>query len=160
MEESQNTSPSGLGIDQDSKTHLMEAARWARFLAIVGFVVCGLVVFAGIFAGSMIDQMMNRFGENEFGGANVKGLRSTMSVIYIGFAVLYFFPCLFLFRFANKMKVAFATYEQDILNKSFQNLKIMFRFVGILTIIVLCLYALSLLMIIVMGGAAGGGGSF
>ena len=160
MEESQNTSPSGLGIDQDSKTHLMEAARWARFLAIVGFVVCGLVAILGIFIGSVMDQLMSRFGENEFGGANMRGLGGVFSVIYIGIAILYFFPCLFLFRFANVVKAAFATYQQDTLNKSFQNLKIMFRFVGILTIIVLCLYVLGLLMKIVAGGAAGGGGVF
>jgi len=160
MEESQITSPSGLGIDQNSKTHLMEAAKWARFLAIVGFVICSLVAMAGIFSGSVVNQMMSRFGENELRGMSMEGFGTMISIIYIGFAVLYFFPCLFLFRFANKTKTAFATYEQDTLNKSFQNLKIMFRYVGILTIILLCLYTLSFLMIFVMGGAAGGGGSF
>lgn len=160
MEETQNTSPSGLGIDQNSKDHLMEAATWARFLAIVGFVICALVAIAGIFAASIIDQAMSRFGENEFGAVNMKGFGTMLSFIYICIAVLYFFPCLFLFRFANGIKAAFNNYEQDALNKSFRNLKVMFRFVGILTIIVLCLYALGLLMTVVTGGAAGGGGVF
>jgi hypothetical protein len=155
MEENQNTSSSGLGIDVNSKEHLTEAARWAKFLAIVGFVLCGLVVIAGIFAGSIFNSMLGRMGEGELSSMDMSGLGAMMSTIYIGFALLYFFPCLFLFRFANQMKTAFATYEQEMLNKSFQNLKKMFRFVGILTIIVLCLYALGILMVLVGGAASG-----
>jgi hypothetical protein len=157
MEENQNTSSSsGLGIDANSKDHLTEAARWAKFLAIVGFVVCGLVVILGIFAGSIFNTMVGRMGEGDFSGMDMSGLGAMMSVFYIGFALLYFFPCLFLFRFANQMKTAFLTYEQETLNQSFQNLKKMFRFVGVLTIIVLCLYALGILMLIVGRSVAGG----
>jgi uncharacterized membrane protein (DUF485 family) len=57
---------------------------------------------------------------------------------------LYFFPCLFLFRFASKMKHALAANDQAQLNTSFQNLKSLFRFVGILTIIFLAFYAIAI----------------
>jgi len=66
-----------------------------------------------------------------------------MTIVYLSFGVLYFFPCLFLFRFANNMIVALNSNEQITLNRSFQNLKIMFRYVGILTIIVLALYIIA-----------------
>jgi hypothetical protein len=156
MEENQNTSSPGLGIDENSKAHLTEAARWAKFLAIVGFVVCGLVVILGIFAGSIFNSMFGRMGEGELSGMDMSGLGAMMSVFYIGFALLYFLPCLFLFRFANQMKMAFENYEQEMLNNSFQNLKKMFRFVGILTIIILCIYALGILMLMVGRSVAGG----
>ncbi len=155
MEQDQDTSSSGLGIDQTSQTHLVEAARWARFLAIVGFIVCGLIILMGIFAASIFSSMMEKFRGEEFSNIPMSGLGQMMSVIYIVAAVIYFIPCLFLFRFANYMKTAFITGEQETLNKSFQNLKVMFRFVGILTIIILCLYALGILMAIA-GAAAGG----
>ncbi len=155
MEQNQNTSLFGLGIDPTSKAHLAEAARWARFLAIVGFVMCGLIVLLGIFAGSIFSSMPGRYSD-EFGGRSpLGGLGAMMSVLYIGIAILYFFPCLFLFRFANYMKAALATDQQNTLNSSFQNLKIMFRYVGIVTIVLLCLYGLILL--IGIAGAAGGG---
>lgn len=156
MEENQSTSSIGLGIDENTKAHLVEAARWAKFLAIVGFVVCGLVVILGIFAGSIFKSMLGRMGEGELSGMDMSGVSTFMSVLYIGIALLYFFPCLFLFRFATKMITAFETYEQETLNKSFQNLKKMFRFMGILTIFILCLYALSILMLMVGRSAAGG----
>jgi uncharacterized protein DUF5362 len=140
--EDQNTSLFGLTIDTDSKSHLAESARWAKFLAIVGFVVCGLVVLIGIFAGSIIASFTNLNRDFGDSAADTSGLGVVLAIMYIGFAVLYFFPCLFLFRHANYMKNALATNNQETLNKSFQNLKVMFRYVGILTIIVLSIYLL------------------
>ena len=51
------------------------------------------------------------------------------------------------------MRTALATSDQLALNTSFQNLKIMFRYVGILTIIVVALYIIA--MIVTMFIAAG-----
>lgn len=153
MEQNQDKSVFGLGIDPNSKAHLSEAARWAKFLAIVGFIVCGLVVIIGIFAGSILSSMPGQFS-SELGGMGSmgSGLGAMMAVVYIAIAILYFFPCLFLFRFANFMKAAIAADDQETLNKSFQNLKVMFRYVGILTIIVLTLYLIVFL--IAIAGAA------
>ena len=52
-EQNQETSLFGFGIDQSSRAHLSEAAKWAKFLAIVGFVMCGLIVVMAIFFGSV-----------------------------------------------------------------------------------------------------------
>jgi len=132
----------GLGIDQASKTHLWEAAKWARFLAIVGFVICGLVAIAGIFVGTYFSTISPY--DNEYGRRSLfAGMGTFLTVFYIGIAILYFFPCLFLLRFANHMRNAINTDDQVTLNRSFQNLKIMFRYVGILTIIIICLYILA-----------------
>lgn len=157
MEQNQDTSLFGLTIDANSKSHLGEAAKWAKFLAVVGFIMCALILLLGIFAASFLGMMGNRYGGDDFGDSNmgIAGLGPLLSVIYICIALLYFFPCLFLFRFATFMKKAIAGGEQEILNKSFQNLKIMFRFVGILTIIVLTFYAIGLLMMLATGAAGG-----
>jgi hypothetical protein len=40
----------GLSIDDTNRAHLSEAAKWGRFLAIVGFVVCVLIVLVGLYA--------------------------------------------------------------------------------------------------------------
>ena len=150
MEQNQETSLFGFGIDTASRVHLAEAAKWARFLAIVGFVVCGLIVILGIFAGSFL-SMMSGLSSDDYRGSTAltSGLGAFMAVFYIGMAILFFFPYLFLFRFANHMKSSLNTNDQLTLNSSFQNLKIMFRYVGILTIVLLSFYALAILMVIV-----------
>ena len=136
-EQNQETSLFGFGIDQSSRAHLAEAAKWAKFLAIVGFVMCGLIIVLSFFIGALFSTSMSRYGDSAAFG---NGFGIIMTIVYLSFGVLYFFPCLFLFRFANNMIVALNSNEQITLNRSFQNLKIMFRYVGILTIIVLALY--------------------
>ena len=154
MEPQQETALFGFGIDTLSRAHLSEASRWAKFLAVFGMVMCGLVAIMGIFIGATFSAMPGQF---DSGSQNLSlfgpGLGIFMIVLYIGFAILYFFPCLFLLRFANHMRTALATSDQLALNTSFQNLKIMFRYVGILTIIVVALYIIA--MIVTMFIAAG-----
>ena|SRR5688572_23827146 len=147
--QNQENSLFGFGIDQTSKTHLWEAAKWARFLAIVGFIMCGLLVILGIFAGSFFSSMSNRYDDyGEGADAFGTGMRLFMILIYLGIAVIYFFPCLFLLRFANLMRNALNTDDQATLNTSFQNLKIMFRYVGIVTIIGISFYILMILYVL------------
>jgi len=78
-----------------------------------------------------------------------------VTIFYIGIAILFFFPYFFLFRFATRMKTALNTNDQLTLNTSFQNLKIMFRYVGILTIVMLSFYALAILMMIIIAATTG-----
>ena len=141
MDSSQNTSLFGLSIDASSKAHLTVAAKWAKFLAIIGFIVCGLVVIMGIFAGSLVSVFSSPY--SEFGGrCTFAGLGALAAVFYLLIALLYFFPCLFLFNFAVKMKAALIADDQDTLNISFQNLKKTFRFLGVVTIVILSIYLL------------------
>src|SRR5687767_3597976 len=133
----QNQEPTlfGFGIDQSSRSHLWEAAKWAKFLAIIGFIMCGIIALIGIFAGSFLSSMSSRYDDYGDSASVFAGMRVFMILLYVGIAVIYFFPCLFLLRFANHMKNALSTDDQVTLNSSFQNLKITFRYVGIVTII-------------------------
>ena len=155
MEQDQNTSLFGLSIDPMSKAHLADAARWAKFLAIMGFIVCGLIVIVGIFAGSVLESFSSTRRYEGF-DSNVevtRGLGIVATVFYILIAVLYFFPCLFLFNFASKMKTALLSNDQDVLNSSFQNLKKTFRYIGVLSIIVLSFWVVG--MLIALANTAG-----
>jgi len=149
----QNTSLFGLSIDPAAKSHLSDAARWAKFLAIIGFIMCGLIVLVGIFAGTFFE----RFYSSRYEGfdtnmqMNTRGLGVFATVLYILIALLYFFPCLFLFNFASKMKTALLSDDQSSLNASFQNLKKTFRYLGVLTIIVLSFYIIVLLIALAAG---------
>lgn len=157
MEQSQDTSIFGFGIDSSSREHLSEAAKWAKFLAIVGFVMAGLLALLGMFAGSLIGFMTRKYSSEGYGAASeiTGGLAVIMSILYVGIAVLVFLPYLFLYRFATRMRTALGTNDQQTLNSSFQNLKIMFRYVGIMTIIGLCFYGLMIIMFIITAVASG-----
>src|SRR4030095_5238472 len=155
-EPNQETSLFGFGIDQSSRAHLSEAAKWAKFLAIVGFVMCGLIGVLAIFAGSFLALMSNSFNDGYSSSTRLSGgMGAFVAIFYIGIAILFFLPYLFLFRFATRMKTALNTNDQLTLNTSFQNLKIMFRYVGILTIVMLSFYALIILIAIATAATTG-----
>lgn len=155
MELNQDAPLFGLSIDPVSKNHLAEAARWARFLAIVGFIVCGIIVIVGIFFGSFFSTMDSRYSRYEGNDVDISSITAvTAAIAYTVVAVLCFFPYLFLYRFASRMKAALLSDDQETLNRSFQNLKKMFRFVGILTIIGLAFYAIGLVAVLAGVGAS------
>jgi uncharacterized membrane protein YjgN (DUF898 family) len=151
MEQNQGSSLFGLEIDASGKSHLSETARWAKFLAIIGMVMCGALIIIGIFVSTAMAGAMNdleRGGMSGYRGtANATGMGATMMVTYIIMAVIYFFPCLFTLRFANHMKSAIGSNDNASLNESFKNLKVTFRYMGIITIISLALFLIAFLLV-------------
>lgn len=69
-------------------------------------------------------------------------------VIFVLFAMLYFYPCLFLYRFARETNVALKENDQEALSDGFANLKSTFRYVGVLTLAILCFYLLAIIFYI------------
>ena len=150
MEANTETSLFELQIDHESTGYLKDAARWAKFLAILGFVFIGLFVLMALFAGSLIGSMYSSAGIGTSGGAAFGG--AAVTIVYILVALLYFFPCLYTFNFAKKMQVALRSNDQNMLNQSFRNLKSCYRFLGILMVIGLCIWGLALIFVVI--GAA------
>ncbi len=151
MESPNSTSLFSLTIDPVTKTHLTETARWARFLAIFGMVILGLAL-VGSFLLPMMSMRMFGFqtGIDEGSNASLSALRVGLVVGTVIMFAIVFFPLLFLLRFANGMHHAIAANDQSRLNESFQNLKVYFRYLGILVIIFLVLYGL-IIAIAVLG---------
>ena len=142
-----------LQIDHQSNSYLSEVAKWGKFLAIIGFIFCGLMVIAALFAGTLMASMMSGFGSGEATSTAIGG--GFITFIYLIFALIYFFPCLYLFNFAAKMQVALRNNQQELLNIAFRNLKSCFKFMGILMIIMLSFWALAIIGAIAAGIAAG-----
>jgi hypothetical protein len=153
MEEVQNQSQLfSLTIDPVIKSHLSETARWGKFLAILGFILCGLVVIIGIFFGSIFSMLASRSEVSYNSPVNSGSFGAMMAIVYVIIAVIYFFPCLFLYRFSTKMKTALNGNEQTDLTLAFQNLKSLFRYIGVITVIILAMYLIAIIFILL--GAA------
>jgi uncharacterized membrane protein len=151
MEDSNNLF--SLSVDPVSKSHLAEASKWARFLAITGMITLVLLVLAGFYLATQINKTSNDFGGQGFEtNAGIAAAMGTgIVVMYIIMAVIWFFPLLFLLRFANQARTAVNSNNQEQLNSAFQNLKICFRYVGIVTIIGIGFYLVAFLISISSG---------
>jgi len=134
----QDVSP--LTINQEINAYLVETAKWGKFLAIMGYIGMGLMVLLAVFVmviGSALSEMADLpFPTGAFG------------LIYILIAVLYYFPVSYLHKFSDQTKQAVLMNDQGNLNSGFANLKSLFKFMGILMIVVLSIYALVLVIAI------------
>ncbi|RYG46730.1 MAG: hypothetical protein EOO01_15785 [Chitinophagaceae bacterium] len=150
MEQSNNLFE--LQVDHQGTAFLREIAKWAKFLAIVNFVVIGLILLSVLFAGSTISAMMaSSYGEAGAAAGTFAG--TFIMIVMVGMLLIGFFPTWYLFKFATRMQVALRNNDQDTLNASFESLKSSFKFIGILTIIVLSFYAILFLIGLAAGAA-------
>lgn len=130
----------------EAKTHLDATAKWAKFLAICGFVCIVLLVIGGSYfaiseAGN--DPEVRRASKEAKISTTAMG--AGMVIFYVIFGLLYFFPCLFLLQFSTKMKMALESNDDLLLSESFRGLKKTFRYMGVLTLVFIGLSSLGVL---------------
>ncbi len=129
-----------LVVSKNGLNFLKYSAKWANFLAILGFIGLGLMVLGGlvsIIAGASISRIP---GMQQF---------AVIGIVYLVLAVLYFFPTLYLYQFASKTKKAIQNRSQENLDLGLENLKSFFKFLGIFTIVVISMYILILFIAII-----------
>ena len=131
-------------IDLASQSFLQTTARWAKILAVIGFVMIGFIILVAIYITSTTGVWSQTGLQNFF-----------MTAIYSLMGLLYFFPTLYLYRFAVKMQEGLQDNDQEMVRESFQNLKSLFRFVGILTVVCIGIYGLMLFAVGIGAGFMG-----
>ena len=133
----------GLSLSTRGRDSLSETARWAKFLSILTFIFAGFIALIGIFAGTFFSAMGLDTGLPIAGGA--------LTIFYLFIAGLTFLPGLFMYRFATYAKQAVRDQSTGALDDSLVNMKSLFKFYGIATLIVLVIYGLIFLIAIVSG---------
>jgi hypothetical protein len=149
METTEITSgPRELTLDQNAQSYLMSITKWAKFFAILGFIASGFMVIAAIV---MIFLMGNHIDMNDLPDESSNfsffrnmgsGFGTMMGVLYLLASLLYIFPSLYMYRFASYTKRALLSIDNEKLEIGLKNLKSAYKFVGILTVVILILYGL------------------
>lgn len=159
MERLSNYEEKKITLSSISTQHLSEMAKWGKFLAIVGFatvlLLFTLAIFMGIFLPSLNgNEEINAF-QNIEGTPNIGALAAVigpvLSIVYIVIAVLYFFPMLYLFNFSRKTLSAVKNKDNELIEHALNNLRKHYKFIGIVTLAGILIYALAFI-----GGLIGG----
>ncbi len=144
-----------LEVTDAVKAHLTNAARWGRFLAIIGFVGIGFTVLLGLFFGAFMNMLTSDLYNDDLYGDGISSfaILSPMfyTILYLLIAAVYFFPVLYLYQFSSRMLRAIPDQDQYALERSFSSLNRLFKFMGIITIVILALYGF-VLFFAVLGG--------
>lgn len=143
-----------LVIDEQAKGQLLETARWTKFISIIGFVVLGLLILVGfaIGMGMPIFNSMSEFGDTP---GLARSLGIGMMFIYLVMALLYFFPVFYLYKYSTLIKPSILHGNQEQFNLALSYQKRMFKFIGVLMIILLALYGLAFIFILIGAAIAG-----
>lgn len=136
----------GIHINGQSTAYLKEIVKWTNFLSIVGFILLGFMTIGLVYMMVMLGTIASPDG--------------VASVIIFGiFLMLSIYPILKLFNFSKEAKSAFSSNSSEHMSLAFSELKSLFKFIGIVTIVILVVYG----GLILFGGAAaiiGLGGGF
>lgn len=120
---------------------------WVRFLGVLGIIgTIFMVLLALVFMA---------FNELMFRGMP-PGIRMLFPVLYLIFALLQFPPVLFLNRYASRIGDLLRTGAPEDLTRAMEAQKSFWKYVGIMTLIVLCCYVLALVGGVGMALVAGG----
>lgn len=141
MENLTNATPevSKLELDNAALSHLAETRKWTMFLSILGFIFMGLMLIVVLIlatAGSYYSKT---------------GFTALTIIPMLLLFVVYMFPLYYLFRFSSDSKQALNKKDNGLLSRAFGYLKMHYRFMGILMIIVAGIYIIVILIMLVAG---------
>jgi hypothetical protein len=142
MENLENTTPTqdALLDNREIHSYLLETAKWGNFLAIIGYVFMGLLALLALFMIFGMSQLLEGKGFPMW----------IMGLVYLALAGVYWFPVTYLYRFSAQMKQAVKSRDESLYTSGFANLKSLFKFFGIFTIVMLALYGLILVIAVPM----------
>jgi hypothetical protein len=146
-------------IGQEALGYLDTTRKWTMFFAILGFIGLGLMLVfslvAGTFLSAFTSSMSGMSGMDSVEGMEgvkaASGIAGIMFfVVMLVFAVIYFFPLLYLLKYSQHSKRAVANCDSNEMTLAFKNLKSYWKYMGILVIILLSVY----LIIFLIAGAS------
>ena len=130
-------------INSEVKNYLLQTSKWAKFLAIMGYVVVVLLILIAlvfIFGFSLISQFKYPLSSMGYVG-----------YLYIIMAVVYYFPVTYLYKFSVEMNKGLKSNDEQSIILGFKKLKSLFRFMGIFTIVVLSMYVVGIVGFMIVG---------
>ena len=133
-----------LQLNESAKGFLKEAAKWAYLLSILGYIGIGLLVVLAIFMSTFFSTMSSMSP----GMAGIGGMGWVLSAVYLLMAAIYFFPIYYLNKFATNAKLALSDNDSKSLTSSFEYLKSHYKFIGIISLVILSLYGLIIVFAI------------
>jgi len=115
-----------LDISGEAGNYLVEAGKWAKFIAVTFFVLTGLCALVLLFYGNALDNL----GVNIFGGSGAGGVIIFVFLIAIAIVVVTYY---FLVVFANKIQSGILAEDIEQVNNGLNALRIHFVIIGILS---------------------------
>jgi uncharacterized membrane protein (DUF485 family) len=141
--------PIGVTVTAATIEHLRRTKPWVRFFAVLSFIGSALLVVLGLMLAVMGSALPTMFGASGNPGVGVG-----VGIAYLLLALLYIFPGLYLWRYASAIDSLVQHPQSLTLEEAMRHQTAFWRFVGILSAVMIAIYAV-ILVLVVMFGAIG-----
>jgi hypothetical protein len=131
-------------LTPESVAYLATAAKWGKFLAILGFISMGFVILAGLAMGLIFSVMGDKM--EGMGGLMSASTSSFVSILYIIIGVITGIPLYFLNSFSNNVTKAIRNNNTTTMTTALRRLKSLFAFIGIYTVAMIAIYIIAILV--------------
>jgi hypothetical protein len=118
-------------LNDNALFYLRGASPWLRFLGIIYYIGCGLMVAGGLIMLIAAPLLGDLDFDEETG--------FLMGIFYLIFAVIMFFPARFIYSFGARLRNYFLSNTEKELELAFKYNKSFWKFSGVMMIIVLAL---------------------
>jgi hypothetical protein len=134
-----------LQLSQESINHLIKAAKWGKFIAILGFIVNVFIILAGI----VISLVIKMFDDNmtSFGTLLNKLSPLMLSTIYILVGIIGLIPVITLNSFSNNVTRSLRNMDHATMTKALRQLGNFFTIIGLYALILIALYIIFIILI-------------
>lgn len=143
-----------LQLDRSGIENLNETRKWTMFISILGFVGMGLMIIGLIVAMAVMGTLRSQYGEGM--QLQTSSLTPFTMIPFIILVAIYFFPLYYLLMFSRNSATAVRNKDSVALNSAMKYLRMHYRFMGILLIVVLSIYLIIILIAIAAGGFIAG----
>jgi hypothetical protein len=139
-------SDTGLVVSSLAIEMLRQTKPWVRFVSVMLFVNCGLIVLAAMFV-----MLAGVAGGSVGGGRGMAmgaGVGLFVALFYAVIGLIPLFMGIYLSRYANNIKALLDSSQGVYLEKALEAQKAFWRLVGIVLLVTVCIYGVILLILL------------
>ena len=142
----QESGKGGLQVTRNMKTNWLSTSKWVMFLAILGFIATGLMLLAASVLMPMMSMILNMSGQSALAG-QLEAAGAMFIVFMLLMVTVMFFIHFFHLRFATGIQRSMQYGSQEAFESAWRNLRNFFRINGIIFILILVMYAITLIFV-------------
>ncbi len=134
------------GVTQGVLLQLQKTKPWVRLMSVVMFLGAGLMLLGGLAMGLMGAAGTLNQTASPFGGQMGAVFGVGMAAMYGILAVLYVFPALKLWKYADRIRDLLASRQLVDLERALNEQRAFWKFVGVMIVVVLIIYAVAIIV--------------
>lgn len=134
-----------LMVTEEIRSYIYETAKWTRFLSITGLVFAAFLALMALSANGLMETMTAVAP----GSPLIQLGTAFLTVYFLCISLMLFYPSFLLFKYSNAANTAVLYADQENFTVAMKKMKSVFKFWGIVTIVVLAINMISILLAVI-----------